>query len=254
MLDQVLNPNPAGPEPYPANMPIWQTQKRALKWTLNTSYNTSLSTTAQAPTGAIPGVDIQASAATAFKKSVKNYIEFDSLDTSIIQPSRSYIEDSLDNDDVIRYLNRQRGILGAHGAWAVYMISGLTIARGAKAAKCEEAREANVNANAGLAAVGVLNVGVGADVSSDGNAVVEFDSASDFVWAIRLTKISQGWFGAGRNVETVSKGATYGMGDGKEGKVSIEDVLTAEGLDTDRDVALFKESENDVFVVPENME
>lgn len=190
-----------------------------------------------------------------FQKSVKNYIEFEGLDTFFMQPTRAYIEDSLQEEAVERNLKKQRGNLGVRGSWKLYMISGVVIAKGAKAAKREDTSKQGVNAHAGVAAVGVVDVDAGVDASVKDGVTAEFDGASDFVWAVKFTKISKANFGTGFEMQTLNSGATYNLGKGKEGdEVRMEDVLAEEGVDIQQDVSLYMEEEDEVYVVPKSVQ
>src|SRR5437667_9342735 len=88
-LDQVINTS--GPETYPANMPLWQSKKWDLKWEIHIRNNVDSSTRVEVPTGAVP-VNAKADAGMLFKRSIRNYWEFDRLDTAIIQPTKAYID------------------------------------------------------------------------------------------------------------------------------------------------------------------
>jgi hypothetical protein len=75
-------------------------------------------------------------ASLAFKRKIKNYWEFDSLDTFIFQPTSAYIEDSVDDDEVAAYLEK----LGPFRSSRIFMVTGLIIARGAKSKTSDVSR------------------------------------------------------------------------------------------------------------------
>lgn len=170
-------------------------------------------------------MDVGGDAGVVFKKSVSNYWEFEKLETYIIQPNKSYIDDSLGLEDggpVTEYIEKHRGILGKNGRWALYMISGIVIARGVKSAKREDKNETGANLGANVSAMAVGEIGVSVDVGGEKGVGVEFKGASDFVWALRLTKISKGSFGKDWEMETFSKGATYSLGKEEERRVRLK--------------------------------
>lgn len=83
-------------------------------------------------------------------------------------------------------------------------------------------------------------------------AALAVGGSSDFVWAIRLTKISKDLFGHGFSIKSYVKGATYGLED--EEDVGV--VLAQEGVDPEC-VHVMKNEGNEVeggeetvFVLP----
>lgn len=54
---------------------------------------------------------------------------------------------------------------------------------------------------------------------------------SDFVWAIRLAKISQGLLNRIWSHQTFGKGATFGLDDEQDQGKVIRDILKNEGFD-----------------------
>ena len=251
-LDQVLN-SEYGPEPYPASMTVYETTKWDMKWDISSSSTNSATANVGVPTGVLP-VDMNTSVSAAFKKSVRNFWEFERLDTAIVQPTRAYVDDSLEDGDVEAFLNRKK-VLGLK-PWTLYMISGIAIARGARVVSNEESESNSMHADAGVNVPGAAGGGISGEVGGERGTKANWNKASDFVWAVRLARISKGLFHGDKQwkMETVAKGATFskedGDGDGEGKEVNAEDELTAEGMDLDHGVNLYKDSKEDMFVVP----
>lgn len=74
----------------------------------------------------IPGLDGFGSIGTLFAKRVRDHWEFDCLETYIVQPTRAYVQRCLESDEVKSHIARVKTL----GAWSVYMITGLAVARG----------------------------------------------------------------------------------------------------------------------------
>jgi hypothetical protein len=110
----------------------------------STSKNHSFSGEAGVPAGQAAGVTVRANAVLTFQRSVQNHSEFDKLETWLIMPTRSYIEDTLEDNDVATHVKRVKGWLDS---WTMYMISGLVIARGG--AKTEKKLENNKKTGVG---------------------------------------------------------------------------------------------------------
>lgn len=71
------------------------------------------------------------------------------------------------------------------------------------------------------------------------------EHVSDFVWAVRLARISKGFLDREWSYETFSRGATYGLEKEENIVTGVVDNLTQDGL---KDVELIATSE-EVFVL-----
>jgi hypothetical protein len=239
-LDAVINTD--SPEPYPANMPVFTTKKWSLNWETDRGRQIELSASGDAPIGP---VQADASVKVVFQKSASNYSNFESLDTSIIQPTMAYIEDSLESELVQKELEGRK-FLGV-SFWTLFMVTGLVIARGA-ANKQHDLAEASTSGQARANVSGDIGVGANASVSSKKEDSISYQKASDFVWAVRLTKVTKRPFIEGVTRETVVKGATFSMGEEDSEHIEWKAELAAEGLDLGDDTNIFRVGE-DTFVV-----
>lgn len=133
-LGQVINGNPY---PYPRGIVVYETRQEDLKWRIDRQNGVDLSVKALVPiphTGGL--VSVGGKASYAFQHSVSRFWEFEALDVMFIQPTRAYIEYCLDEDLVKRYVDKHKNL----GSWSLFMITGLTIARGARGHQREEDR------------------------------------------------------------------------------------------------------------------
>jgi len=125
-MDNVVNRSPDGFTFTPA-VPIYTTGAWKMQWGEGDIHAAGISADASVPIAQVAGLSAQAKAALAFKESVQNYRAFDRLDRYIILPTRGYIRDVLEDDEVQAQIERSKSVLGA---WSLVMITGVAIARG----------------------------------------------------------------------------------------------------------------------------
>lgn len=134
-LDNVINIH--GPLDIPPDMPVYSTKAWDLTWEANKSdgVHVGISGKSGVPIAAAAGMTIMLDAGAAFKRTVKNFWQFESLDTFIFQPTSEYIEESVEDDEVATHLARR----GPFRSSTLFMITGIIVARGAKS-KISEVR------------------------------------------------------------------------------------------------------------------
>lgn len=125
-LDNVINHH--GPLDIPPDMPIYPTKAWDLTWEANQTDGFDVSGNAGVPIAAAAGLTLELGARVAFQRTIKNFWKFASLETFIFQPTSEYVEDSIEDDEVMAY-HKKRGFLNSS---TVFMITGIMIARGAK--------------------------------------------------------------------------------------------------------------------------
>ncbi|KAI8724180.1 hypothetical protein NCS52_00275700 [Fusarium sp. LHS14.1] len=201
-LDQVINRG--GIKSFPGEMKVWHSRTIKFKWDASQSTQADAFVSAWAPAVAAAGLDIQATASGAFRKSVENYSEFESLDCYISEKTL--------------------------GTWKLFMITGIMIARGAKTSNREETHGEG-HTKSGLSIPDDAGTNAEGNLSNDSKQASSGSSVTDFVWAIRLAKLFQ-TFGQvilqrDWSMITESEGATFGPGDDE---VDVADVVAREGM------------------------
>lgn len=131
-LDGVINRTLEGLTFTPA-VPIYPTKAWDLEWKVSKDHQAGFSADVSAPVAQVVGLTVQANASLAFQRTVQRYRTFDRLDRYIILPTRNYIAESLDGAQVAEYIEQKKFL----GSWKVYMITGLTIARGSRGGASE---------------------------------------------------------------------------------------------------------------------
>ncbi|KAG4285117.1 hypothetical protein FPRO06_06377 [Fusarium proliferatum] len=176
---------------------------------------------AGAPILAAAGATAKASLQFAFMKTVESHEEYDRLDTYIVQPTKGYIRDCLEQDELKAHI---KGKI----SWSVFMITGIKVAR---AGKREAQEETNVAADIGpeLDLPLVVTLRATATNKRIASQRVSEEHPGDFIWAIRLAKIHKGLLAKDWSVDPYTKRATFAAGD--ENELDVESVLHDEGLE-----------------------
>ncbi len=144
-IDNVINRGK--PLHIPPSMPLHRTEGWNLKWDLGTKAGSGISSKFTVPvTAASVGLTVGTEAQLAFQQSIQNYWDFDSLECRIIQPTRGYIDDVMESDDLAIYFKR-KGLLKSS---SLFMITGVIIARGANNVTAIESRDRSMNASLGV--------------------------------------------------------------------------------------------------------
>lgn len=274
-LDSVINRQ--GPEEIPPDMPLYHTQSRNLAWKQTSDIGTNNSFQFDTPGAAAIGLTAKASAGIAFNKSVSSYAKFGILDTFVMQVTHSYIEDTLCTEEVAKHIHTVKRL----GSWSVFMITGVIVARGAELSK---SKERNIGLTFGIGRFvnlpspviekedtqvpilyiespseftvrwltissgidGVAGADANSEISTGNGTSMAGESVTDFVWAVRLAKISKGLLDRDWCFETFSKGATYSL---EEPRLygQIVEKLQREGIREDHIVT--NDQDNEVYII-----
>lgn len=143
-LDNVINTK--GPNEFPADMQIYPSTAWDLTWESSAADGVGLDGTVGAPVAAAAGVELSLSAGVAFQKSIRNSDQFEKLETFIVQPTAEYVEDTVDDPQVARYIEKHT-VLGF--SKSLFLITGIIIARGAKTS-VEETKKRDVHGGPGM--------------------------------------------------------------------------------------------------------
>ncbi|KAF2120731.1 hypothetical protein BDV96DRAFT_274295 [Lophiotrema nucula] len=223
-MDNIINRSVDGFTFTPA-VPIYNTGAWKMQWEEGDMHATGFSADAQVPIAELVGLSAQAKATLAFKESVQNYRAFDKLDRYIILPTRGYIKEVLEDEEVQSHIDRSKSTLGA---WSILMVTGVAIARGSHGSSSEiHERSGTIGGGAGL--VDAASADVTATASSASGTSMSTGAESDFVWAVRVSKIWKGTLDRTWSFKTQSKGATFSLEDEERRKEEVAQALEAEG-------------------------
>jgi hypothetical protein len=132
-LDGVINRSDDGIKFTPA-VRIYHTESWGLDWKRDKGLEVGGSANASAPIGGAIPVIAEHHTKLAFERTETDHKEFDTLDRYIIQVNRKFIRGILEDEEVAAHIERTKGVklLGIGCKWSVCMITGITVARGAK--------------------------------------------------------------------------------------------------------------------------
>ncbi|KAH8897706.1 hypothetical protein GQ53DRAFT_742635 [Thozetella sp. PMI_491] len=221
-LDNVINRR--GHLDITSDIPIYPTQSWDLTWETNRSKGGEVAGDASIPIAAAAGVTVKLEAGSTFQRTTKNFWQFESLETFIFQPSGAYVEDSLECDEVVEYLKR-RGPLRSS---SLFMITGIIVARGAQI-RTEENVSKDFRICAGAEVPAIAGAGAKFSAPSESGLSSSAKKTSDFVWAVRLAKITKGVVDRLWRFSTVSSGATFSNEEEAPAR-RITEALEAEDL------------------------
>ncbi|CAH0054749.1 unnamed protein product [Clonostachys solani] len=202
-LDNVINPR--GPPDITPDIRIYHTKSLNLTWDASTRNERSTSSQFSLPVGVGIGMRIGADLGASFQQTVKTFWQFESLDSYIFQPTLEYVEDAMESDEVQAYLKRRGGIIST----SLFMITGIIVARGGEGL-VSVMQNKNPHGGPKVDMASVVKLGFDASTSNTASNSVSTEKATDFVWAIRLAKISkEGVFDRRWSCSTLTKGATF---------------------------------------------
>ncbi|KAJ2996984.1 hypothetical protein NUW58_g795 [Xylaria curta] len=198
-------------------MPVVAGRVYDFEWKTTDEGRINISTGVEAPIAAVLGVDIGMSAGVAFQKAVNRCWKFEKLETFTANITQSYVDDSVETAEVESYIQR-------HKEWLVknpslYIITGIMVGRTAKLSESSTQGRG-------------VNAGAGANASEIAGATGEFDVSrsktfsssqrlDDFVFAIRVAKITKGLLDKTWSWATLSDGATFGAGDNSKETIEL---------------------------------
>jgi hypothetical protein len=134
-VDQVINSS--GITPFPRDMRIWAT--KAVDFHFSSSTDNGIDTSAKAGTTnpAATGLNVSTHAEMVFRRTMGDSWSVDRLDTQIVQPTMTYLEQCQNSAQVAAWVEKKKVL----GRWKVYMVTGLMIARGVKNERKDNAEE-----------------------------------------------------------------------------------------------------------------
>lgn len=112
---------------FPIEMRISSTQDCEFDWAIESEREDGGIIAGGAPVAAAIGATLNTEFSAEFKRTMKRWAKFKTLDTEKVQPSRAYIDRVLALPDVKDYIEQHK--LPVLNQWTVYIVTGLMIAR-----------------------------------------------------------------------------------------------------------------------------
>ncbi|KAK7993443.1 EF-hand [Apiospora arundinis] len=215
--------NETGPPTLPVSIPVHTTSSENFRWEMTKENEWSLSASLGVPIAALFGLTVGAELSPEFKKALSRHTESEGLEAKIIQPTPSYIESALSTPEVAHWIEQKKLRVRE-----LFMITGIMVLKGKKSREITQTQGNRVSGGPNVELPTIATAELEAACSTSSTLSHSVDGASDFIWAIRLAKISRGILDSTWTPRTLSKGATFGM---KEHRVQIQTILAEEGLE-----------------------
>ncbi|KAK3324953.1 hypothetical protein B0H66DRAFT_636474 [Apodospora peruviana] len=214
--------NNSKPRVYPLDMPIQRTESGKLQWSPGKEGVHEVAGSFDAPAlAAATGVELGANFSLAMNKTVNNCWEFEKTEILTIQPRQSYVTRVLAQGDVAQWVSDNK-------AKKLFMITGLYIVKGETSATQDTARGPSISAGAKVGVPEVVLLGSNYTFSNTKTNSASRAGMGDFIWAIRLAKLSKGLLDKSWTAKSYSSGATFGT---DVANVEVEKQLLEEGIE-----------------------
>jgi hypothetical protein len=196
---------PDGPLDFPSNMISVSSVEEGFHWEASSGHDEHLTLSAE-----MDGLPVSGEIKAEFKKKVRNWADFTSLETQLIGPTKQYVEESMGRPLVAETLGKN--ILQK----SVFMVTGLKIAKKGERG-VESARSKELGFKVGVTPTPSIPISLGPDVGGDRKTSETLKStAANFVWAFSLRQI---YYRMGK----VVKAKTYDDGATLEDRSDEED-------------------------------
>ncbi|OTA94290.1 hypothetical protein M434DRAFT_394842 [Hypoxylon sp. CO27-5] len=180
-----------------------------------------------APIAAAAGVTVDAKLSAVFKSTMNNWANFETVDTEVVQPSSSYIDQVLAQPEVKDRIDQQIW-LPFFNKWTVYIVTGLMIGRTGGTVGSSESNSQGIEGGLDVDLLGAsaMKLQGSHKDSTENNTSAEIQG--DRVWAVRFAKIHKGWL----QRKWIHTEATIGSaldGGNEEEEEDVQEVLDHEG-------------------------
>jgi len=196
-----------------------------------------------APIAATAGVTVDAELKATFKRTMKNWAKFETLDTEIVQPTKAYIDQILEKESVRDHIDQHK--IPLLNRWTIYMITGLMIARVGGTIGRSESSSTSYGGGSNLDVPNIVKVKLDASFTYNSETTISSETQGDRIWAIRLAKIHKGLLRPRWQQTEVTIGAAL---DGEEEEEKVGEVLRQEGIIDFKIVEAETNDENFVIV------
>ncbi|ETS83533.1 hypothetical protein PFICI_05409 [Pestalotiopsis fici W106-1] len=207
--------------PFLTRMRVFPSHILNFDWERKRGFLTSAALGAGAPAAAALGMlTAKASIKLAFQRSITQHEHYSRLDTYIVQPTRLYVEQCLERDELKKHIGNQSN-------WSFFMITGIKVARAGQRSE-EITKFVEVGGGPELHVPGVATGQATTENGVDRTENTKEDEVSDFIWAIRLAKVHKGILMTDWSLDPYTHRATFEVGGGKQ--IDVAAILKREGL------------------------
>lgn len=218
-IDFVLNRHEI--DEFPANMPVFPTTTVKFKWDDSKTSETGGKLGGGVPIATAAGLTVKANLNLLFKQEITNHEEYDRLDKYIVQITKSYVADCLASIESLAKNTRKP-------MWSMFVITGMMVARGATKMIASESENKEVEGGTEADVPEIASATSTAKIVRNTTEKKENSGASDFVFAVRLAKITKGLLQTDWSLDPFTKNATFRAGGEK---VDVVATLSSEGME-----------------------
>ncbi|KAF5674769.1 hypothetical protein FCIRC_7634 [Fusarium circinatum] len=143
-----------------------------------------------APIANAVGATVNAEVETEFRRTMENWVEYETMDIEIVQPSTAYIKAVLKKEDVQNHIDQQK-ILHLD-RWSVYVVTGLMIGRASGTVGNSISSSKGFGGGPEVDIPGIANAKVTASVKSSNETTKSAQVQGDRIWAVRFAKVHKG--------------------------------------------------------------
>ncbi|KAG5762508.1 hypothetical protein H9Q72_009387 [Fusarium xylarioides] len=179
-----------------------------------------------APIANAVGATVNAEVETEFRRTTENWVEYETMDIEIVQPSTAYTKAVLKKEDVQNYIDQQK--IPLLDRWSVYMVTGLMIGRASGTVGNSMSSSKGFGGGPEVDIPGIAKAKMTASVKSSDETTKSVQVQGDRIWAVRFAKVHKGlmrtrWM---QTEETVGAALDWKVQDDEK----VEDVLQHEGM------------------------
>ncbi|KAF5572635.1 hypothetical protein FPCIR_14218 [Fusarium pseudocircinatum] len=143
-----------------------------------------------APIASAVGATINAEVETEFRRTMENWVEYETMDIEIVQPSTAYITAVLKKEDVQNHINQQK--IPLLDRWSVYVVTGLMIGRASGTVGNSISSSKGFGGGPEVDIPGIANAKITASAKSSNETTKSTQIQGDRIWAVRFAKVHKG--------------------------------------------------------------
>ncbi|CVL03097.1 uncharacterized protein FPRN_00117 [Fusarium proliferatum] len=180
-----------GPLPlFGPDMRISSSQFCGFSWHNTKEREGSAAVGGGAPIANAVGATVNAEVETEFRRTMENWVDYETMDIEIVQPSTAYIKAVLKMEDVQNHIDQQK--MPFIDRWSVYVVTGLMIGRASGTVGNSISSSKGFGGGPEVDIPGIANAKVTASVKSSNETTKSVQVQGDRIWAVRFAKVHKG--------------------------------------------------------------
>ncbi|KAG4295228.1 hypothetical protein FPRO06_01812 [Fusarium proliferatum] len=143
-----------------------------------------------APIANAVGATVNAEVETEFRRTMERWVDYETVDIEIVQPSTAYIQAVLKKEDVQNYIDQQK--MPLLDRWSVYVVTGLMIGRASGIVGNSMSSSKGFGGGPEVDIPGIANAKFNASTRSSNETTKSAQVQGDRIWAVRFAKVHKG--------------------------------------------------------------